>query len=348
MKKVVSLLMILALVVFTFPVVDAAKLDDEQSAFHNNNTTTSKDGLWEYQNNYISEYYGDEENITLPVMIDGHVMNGIGRIDNNKVKHITVPQNYVNVYSCAFSEMQELRSVTFSQNYSDTRQMSRFDALVFAHCPKLEKVVLPNRMVESSLWNQDLGKKIFGGRLPDSTFLDCPNLKDVTFPEGLVQIESEAFKGCTSIEKLVVPEGVLTVSVGAFADTPSLKTLVLPDSIEEGGLNGAFNDVSPSTTVVCGENSVAAKEIEERKQSSPSLYQFPVVNMTPTKVEGDVNNDGRFNIKDVTHLQKYLVGLVGAESVNNYVLDFNKDKKINIKDATMMQYNIARISFEDN
>lgn len=351
MKKVLCILMVLALAVFTFPVINAAKLDIEKSRWHRDDTITSKDGLWEYSK-YESvpalyEYYGEEKNIVLPTEIDGQQISGVCYIENNNVESIYIPSNYTFFAASCFSNLKKLKKVEFAQDYSPF-QVKRFDDALFQNCPKLEKVILPNDMECGSHYNQDLDKYISGGTLPNDLFYNCKSLKEVTFPDNLTEIGSKAFEGCTSIERIVIPEGVLTIDVNAFKNTPSLKTLVLPDSIGEGGLNGAFNDVNSTTTVVCSADSVAAKEIEDCKKSAPNLYQFSVVNMTPTKVEGDINNDGRFNIKDATHLQKYLVGLVGAESVNNYVLDFNKDKKININDATMMQYNIARISFEDN
>lgn len=326
----------------------AVKTDKIINQYKDASTLTSKDGLWEYSvRGTIFAYYGHEPNISLPSIIDEQQITAVWSIDNNNVESIYVPSNYTTLFTSCFSNLKKLKKVEFAQDYSPF-QVKRFDDALFQNCPKLEKVILPNDMECGSHYNQDLDEYISGGALPNDLFYNCKSLKEVTFPDNLTEIGSKAFEGCTSIERIVIPEGVLAIDVGAFKDTPSLKTLVLPDSIEAKGLNGALGYMSSTTTIVCGKDSGTAKKIETLQKSAPDLYQFSVVNMTPTKVEGDINNDGRFNIKDATHLQKYLVGLVGAESVNNYVLDFNKDKKININDVTMMQYNIARISFEDN
>lgn len=351
-KRLLAFVLCFVLVVLLCSMtVFAKQTNEEVNKVKFSFTTTSQDGLWEYniENNagIISEYYGKEKNITLPAKIDNVEMQGVYAIDNNYVESIFIPSNYTSFSASCFSNLKKLKKVEFAQDYSPF-QVKRFDDALFQNCPKLEKVILPNDMECGSHYNQALDEYISGGALPNDLFYNCKSLKEVTFPDNLTQVGSGTFEGCTSIEKIVVPEGVLAIDVGAFKDTPSLKTLVLPDSIEAKGLNGALGYMSSTTTIVCGEDSGAAKKIETLQKSDPDLYQFSVVNMTPTKVEGDINNDGRFNIKDATHLQKYLVGLVGAESVNNYVLDFNKDKKININDATMMQYNIARISFEDN
>ena len=66
---------------------------------------------------------------------------------------------------------------------------------------------------------------------------------------------------------------------------------------------------------------------------------------------GDMNNDGKLNIRDTTYLQKGLAGLVEMPKVTfdfedfmNYdVTDFNGDGELNIQDATAIQKYIAKI-----
>lgn len=58
---------------------------------------------------------------------------------------------------------------------------------------------------------------------------------------------------------------------------------------------------------------------------------------------GDVNDDGKLNIRDVTLIQKYLAKI---ETFYNYaigVADYNLDYKVNIKDATTIQKKLANI-----
>lgn len=56
---------------------------------------------------------------------------------------------------------------------------------------------------------------------------------------------------------------------------------------------------------------------------------------------GDVNKDGKLNIKDATSIQKYLASLITFDSSALAVADFNKDGKVNIKDATTIQKKLA-------
>lgn len=56
---------------------------------------------------------------------------------------------------------------------------------------------------------------------------------------------------------------------------------------------------------------------------------------------GDVNLDGKINIRDATKLQKFLARLENFEAIQNSAADYDSDGKINIKDATLIQKFIA-------
>ena len=56
---------------------------------------------------------------------------------------------------------------------------------------------------------------------------------------------------------------------------------------------------------------------------------------------GDVNMDGKLNIKDATAIQKYSAKMVEFDDIQTILADFNADGKINVKDATQIQKVIA-------
>lgn len=58
---------------------------------------------------------------------------------------------------------------------------------------------------------------------------------------------------------------------------------------------------------------------------------------------GDVNLDGKINIKDATAIQKHIAKLADLDDNNLKVADVNGDGKVNIKDATEIQKYIANI-----
>lgn len=56
---------------------------------------------------------------------------------------------------------------------------------------------------------------------------------------------------------------------------------------------------------------------------------------------GDVNLDGKLNIRDATKIQKFIAKLEEFVHLQNNVADYDSDGKINIKDATRIQMFIA-------
>ena len=58
---------------------------------------------------------------------------------------------------------------------------------------------------------------------------------------------------------------------------------------------------------------------------------------------GDVNNDGKVNIKDATMVQKAAAKMIALTDAENIRADVNSDNKTNIKDATAIQKYVAKI-----
>lgn len=76
------------------------------------------------------------------------------------------------------------------------------------------------------------------------------------------------------------------------------------------------------------------------------LPSDPATDDQPPKDEfemGDVNMDGKFNIKDATTIQKYVAKIVDFDETQKVLADYNADEKINIKDATMIQKKLAKL-----
>ena len=83
------------------------------------------------------------------------------------------------------------------------------------------------------------------------TFLECANLNDVKFSEGLEKIGIEAFYK-SGVESVTLPRSLRVLAQAAFARCENLKTVVLNEGLEVLGTNehdinndamlGAFED----------------------------------------------------------------------------------------------------------
>ena len=58
---------------------------------------------------------------------------------------------------------------------------------------------------------------------------------------------------------------------------------------------------------------------------------------------GDVNGDGKVNIKDATMIQKAVAKIIDFTDAEKLRADVNADGKNNIKDATVIQKFVAKI-----
>lgn len=58
---------------------------------------------------------------------------------------------------------------------------------------------------------------------------------------------------------------------------------------------------------------------------------------------GDVNADGKLNIKDATTIQKFVAKMIELDESAQARADYNADGKVNVKDATMIQKKIANL-----
>lgn len=85
--------------------------------------------------------------------------------------------------------------------------------------------------------------------------------------------------------------------------------------------------------------------------SESSIFEnSTITNTAPTTnievveyLAGDVNQDGKVNIKDATLIQKHIAKLTQLDDVGSACADVTADKKINIKDATMIQKYVAKL-----
>ena len=65
--------------------------------------------------------------------------------------------------------------------------------------------------------------------IPDFAFVDCTNLAEVDFHEGLYSIGNGAFKNCISLRRCNIPSSVRTIGGAAFYACTALVELELHD-----------------------------------------------------------------------------------------------------------------------
>lgn len=81
-----------------------------------------------------------------------------------------------------------------------------------------------------------------------SAFANCSDLKSISLPESIDNIQSYAFLNCSGMLSLTMPNAVTKIRDYAFKGCSRLSSIVMGNSISAIG-DGAFNDCSELTTI---------------------------------------------------------------------------------------------------
>lgn len=198
----------------------------------------------------------------------------------------------------------------------------------------------------------------------------------ITFDEDMVYGFDSTKPGDQTIT--VVYEGMTTsFDIRIVQDTqekpiePPVTEPEVPDDTEDPipvDPEIPINPSDPENDLTDPENPFEGSGEDDTKPSEPSNPTEPVESTTPSVEDntepstddseepekptepaedkgilGDVNGDGKVNIKDATQIQKTVAKLVSLTDVEVIRADANGDGKVNIKDATVIQKFIAKI-----
>lgn len=148
-----------------------------------------------------------------------------------------------------FTDCINLKSIEYSTPFTSIGEWA------FQNCTNLNTgstFKLPNGLVT-------LGKSAFEGsgvkevnatntkltEIPESAFMNCKNLVDISLPSTLTTIGTWAFSGCTNLSGgsskiIIIPNGVTKIGTYAFYKCPSLPEVTIQENVETIG-NYAFS-----------------------------------------------------------------------------------------------------------
>ena len=97
----------------------------------------------------------------------------------------------------------------------DGRKVTIIDSLRFLDCEKINKISLPDTIVD----------------IRDYAFYNCSGLLDIKIPTETTTIYQCAFAGCSSLKKITIPDSVTDLGNGVFQDCYNLESIELPNSV---------------------------------------------------------------------------------------------------------------------
>ncbi len=141
------------------------------------------------------------------------------------LEEITIPASVTRVGGGVFTLCYELKKVTIESWFSIEQWGNYSTSMgVFEYCPALESVTI------------GAGNSVV---IPQRTFSQCYNLKEIILPDNLEVIENAAFAYCEKLKEINLPDSVTYIGSSAFAYCESLETIEIPDLVTYIG-NAAF------------------------------------------------------------------------------------------------------------
>ena len=212
--------------------------------------------------------------------------------------------------------------------------------MAFEDCINLKKISLPKSLYTlcdetflgcESLESVELSEVV---NIGVSAFAHCTSLKSIVIPESVeFGIDDSAFLNCTSLQKVTVNGNIQQIGSAVFMNCENLKSINIPKSVESIG-NDVF-EFCDNVTIKCYENSYA----HEYAKTNGINYSL----IFDEREFGDINNDGKVDVNDVTHLQRYIAGFTdesGAPIIPDSDLgyaDITDDGTIDSRDVTALQ-----------
>ncbi len=232
MKKIVSILLTLALLLTMLPMAMAA--DEYTSGYYT--YTLDSNG-----NAAITKYSGKEANLTVPSTLDGHPVTGIranAAKGNQFITNLTLPSGLLTIGTRAFGDISSLKSVFIPKTLDYCQYDYHTDIGAFAGCSNLNTVTFETgaTQIPANLFHSCNGLTEI--TIPDTVttidrgaFAKCQNLKKVTFSKNLTSIDVDAFNACP-LTDVVLPTSLTFIGAYAFGNISSLKSVFIPKSLD--------------------------------------------------------------------------------------------------------------------
>ena len=116
----------------------------------------------------------------------------------------------------------------------------------------------------------------------------------------------------------------------------------VPEGPETTDVTEITEPSKPTESTNPTEPSESATSATQSTDTKPTEPTEPV-NPDDKGILGDVNGDGKVNIKDATQIQKFVAKIIDFTDAEKLRAEVNADTKVNIKDATAIQKFVAKI-----
>lgn len=228
MKKIISFILTICLVLCAFPVCSFALTDGDFEYIIEDGRAV------------VTGYIGYNPTCEVPSTLGGKKVirlgKGLGYSEewgNNYIVDLIVPDCVEEVTN--FGQHDALKTITIKNGGCSVSGFGRCNGLEslviedggkgygevngFSYCENLKTVKLSERT------------KIIG----DGAFSQCPSITEITLPKKLQRLGNNAFTNCGALEKVTIPDTPEKMGNGCFLNCDSLETVNILEGVTELG-----------------------------------------------------------------------------------------------------------------
>ena len=179
----------------------------------------------------ITQYIGWESDLTVPEIIDGRKVTGIGDAafkNCGNLRSVTIPESVTVVGNNPFLFNENLSEVIVSRDHP---ALATIEGVLFSKMDR--RLIWCSPQKKSQEYSIPQGIKDIG----DYAFMDCHGIKNVMIPDSVTSIGNYAFKNCDKLNNITMPDSITRIGDGAFAFCTGLKNMTIPDSVISVGMN---------------------------------------------------------------------------------------------------------------
>ncbi len=137
---------------------------------------------------------------------------------------VIIPEGVISIGNYAFEYCTSLKSVAIPST------LTSIGIYAFRDCSALERVDITNLESWCKLYFTGTGtaNPLYYGH---NLYLNGTLVTDLTIPESITKIDSQAFRGASCLTSVTIPDSVTSIGVSAFLDCSNLAEVVIPESV---------------------------------------------------------------------------------------------------------------------
>ena len=263
MKKIISLLLSIAMLLTITSGLNLTAYADVQTGKCGDNVTYSLDTetgvltisgtgkMTAFSRFDDSPFY---QNSNIKSVIIGNGVTSIGDYvfeGCENLTSVTIPNTVISIGDDAFDCCTSLTNVTIPDRVTSIGNEA------FYYCKSLTSVTIPDSVTSIGSYAFDGCTSLTSITIPDSVtsigdraFYNCTSLTSVTIPNSVTSIRDSTFKNCTSLTSVTIPDSVTSIDNYAFYSCWDLTSVTIPDSVTSIGYYAFYSCTSLTSVTI--------------------------------------------------------------------------------------------------